>query len=94
MRTRSPACVCLGELFTPHLIDFFRDKSKGIAFVQTKLKREALDAPGSGGIAVFPSYDELLACPDVDAVYIPLPNDIHFDWARKALVAGVSPRFV
>ena len=31
------------------------------------------------------SYDELLDNPEVQAVYIPLPNDIHIKWVKEAL---------
>ncbi|MDF1608400.1 Gfo/Idh/MocA family oxidoreductase [Hoeflea sp. YIM 152468] len=36
----------------------------------------------------FGSYDELLASPDVDGVYIPLPTSQHIEWAIKAAQAG------
>lgn len=36
----------------------------------------------------FASYEALLADPDIDAVYVPLPNALHKDWVVAALRAG------
>ncbi|ODT77384.1 MAG: hypothetical protein ABS76_26720 [Pelagibacterium sp. SCN 64-44] len=41
------------------------------------------------GIArAYGSYDELLADPDIEAVYVALPNHLHVEWARRAADAG------
>ncbi|MBV2360418.1 Gfo/Idh/MocA family oxidoreductase [Thalassococcus sp. CAU 1522] len=58
----------------------------------------ALATSGSAKIAPFAAfapglrhhtgYDALLDDPEIDAVYIPLPNHIHVEWTKKALAAG------
>ena len=37
---------------------------------------------------VFDDYDALLNDPNIDAVYIPLPNHLHVEWTLKAIAAG------
>lgn len=45
-------------------------------------------ADGLGIERAYGTYEELLADPDVDAIYNPLPNHLHVDWSIKALQAG------
>ncbi len=54
-----------------------RDLAKGRAMA------EELKIP-----TVYGSYEELLADPNIDAIYNPLPNDLHAEWSMKAADAG------
>jgi len=48
--------------------------------------REAADALGIP--KAYGSYEELLADPEIDAIYNPLPNHLHVPWTAKAAEAG------
>jgi predicted dehydrogenase len=59
-----------------------------VAIASRNLAR-AEDAAGKLDIPrAYGSYEELLADPEVDAVYNPLPNHLHVPWSLKAMSAG------
>lgn len=51
-------------------------------------ERAAAFAARHGIASTCATYDEVIASQSVDAVYIPLPTASHFEWCRKALLAG------
>lgn len=61
------------------------------AICGTERSRARLDeiAVEHGIRAVYTDYDACLADPAVDAVWIALPNVLHHEYARRALLAGV-----
>ena len=54
-----------------------RDQAKADAFAQE------MEIPRTHS-----SYEALLADPEIEAVYIPLPNTLHVEWSIKAMEAG------
>ena len=59
-----------------------------VAIASRDQSRAAAAAAELGIPAAYGTYQELLGADDVDAVYIPLPNDLHAEWTMKAAAAG------
>jgi predicted dehydrogenase len=60
-----------------------------ITAIASRDKRKAEDAATQLGIPkAYGSYEELLADPEIDAVYNPLPNNLHVPWSIQAAEAG------
>lgn len=60
-----------------------------IAAIGSRTLAAAEQAAGTLGIPrAYGSYEALLADPDLDAIYNPLPNHLHVPWTVKAMEAG------
>ena len=60
-----------------------------VTAVASREVRKAQEFANEYGIGKwYGSYDALLADADIDAVYIPLPNVLHAEWAIRAAEAG------
>ena len=60
-----------------------------VAAVAARDKSRAQAYASRHGIPVaYGSYEDLLADPDIDAIYNPLPNSAHGPWTRRAIEAG------
>ncbi len=58
------------------------------AIASRDLARATASAKALGIAKAYGSYEELLADPDIDAIYNPLPNQMHVPWSIKAAEAG------
>lgn len=59
-----------------------------VAVASRKAETAAAFAAAHGIGRHHASYDALLADGEVDAIYLPLPNSLHAEWAIKAAAAG------
>jgi predicted dehydrogenase len=64
------------------------DRCEVVAIASRDLERARAAAFELGIARAFGSYEDLLADPDVDAVYNPLPNHLHAEWTIAAARAG------
>lgn len=71
--------------FLPALKKHSEFKYIGVASRNIEKTKPFVETYGGKG---YSSYDELLQDKNIDAVYIPLPPALHFEWGKKALQAG------
>ncbi len=64
------------------------DEVELVAVASRDRARAEAQAAELGAARAHGSYEALLEDPDVDAVYISLPNSMHVDWSIRALEAG------
>ncbi len=58
------------------------------AIASRDLAKARAAAEGLGIERAYGSYEDLLADPAIEAVYNPLPNELHVPWTLRALAAG------
>jgi len=93
--SKPPATVRWGVLGTGliarnHVFDAIRGAELcELRAVASRDGQRAADAAAEHDIEfAYGSYEELLADPNIDAVYLPLPNHLHAPWIRAAADAG------
>jgi D-xylose 1-dehydrogenase (NADP+, D-xylono-1,5-lactone-forming) len=64
------------------------DRAEVVAVASRDAERAEAYARMHGLERAHGSYDALLEDPDIEAVYIPLPNGLHIPWTLRALEAG------
>jgi predicted dehydrogenase len=80
-----------GILSTANITDKLLDSGTDQEFVAVGSRdgaRAEAYAREKGIARAHDSYEALLADPDVDAIYNPLPNSMHVEWSIRALEAG------
>ena len=64
------------------------DWSEVVAIASRSLEKAEESARALGIRKAYGSYEELLQDPEIEAVYNPLPNQLHVPWTLKAVEAG------
>jgi D-xylose 1-dehydrogenase (NADP+, D-xylono-1,5-lactone-forming) len=94
MNSSSDSPVRIGVLGAAKIarlfVDAVRTSRKVVvtAVASRDVDRAKAFARDTGVATVHPTYEALLSDPQIDAVYVPLPNNRHAEWAIRAADAG------
>jgi predicted dehydrogenase len=67
--------------------EFFASARFSLAAIASRDRAKAENAAQPYGVS-FGTYEEIIARGDIDLVYIPLPNSMHYEWIMRALKNG------
>jgi len=83
-------CLGCARVFERRMVPGFRaaEGAELIAVASRTEEKAQATAEKHGIPRSHGTYEALLEDPEVEAVYIPLPNDLHCEWTLKALAAG------
>src|SRR5262245_9351028 len=71
------------------LPSFARARNAELRAIASRDSARAQQAAQAANISrAYASYEALLQDPEIEAVYLPLPNALHAEWTRKAADAG------
>ena len=76
------------QAFLPGVVQSGNSRVAAIVTGDRAKAARLADFYGIGTVVGYDGYDTLLASPEIDAVYIALPNHMHADYAIRAARAG------
>ncbi|WP_070000732.1 Gfo/Idh/MocA family protein [Cellulosilyticum sp. I15G10I2] len=78
-----------GHLLTRMMLPFTQSKSVEVIAVASRNLEKAEKAAKEWDIPkAYGSYEAILEDPEIEAIYIPLPNHMHLEWVKKSIDAG------
>lgn len=80
-------CANIADKYVIPTIKEFQEKYNLIG-IASRTKEKADEFATKYATKAYYSYDELLNENTLDAIYIPLPNSLHYEWIKKALGLG------
>lgn len=87
-RTVGIGVVGCADIAARRALPALRESPFRLVALASRSQEKAEGLAAGYGCKAVAGYDRLLGLSDIDAVYIPLPNSEHAEWARRALSAG------